>query len=485
MTRFLLIGCALAACCGTGAMAQNKSYYSEFLGEVNGVSDNGRFVAIGDIENNTAYLWSADNPDVFQDITPDAAETSELPSAQRITGALAYDATDDGKVVGTLFFADGHSVGAVYADGKWTVLPLHPAALNTNEAVAVTPDGKTILGFQFISDKTSAIAGRYYPVHYTLNDKGSYDLHAYTDIELPDHQGFYPMTQTADGKVIGGMLFCAKQSIIPALVVNGELKYFHELTTVAEPWYFEGKGYYCGFDENKKQIWTDDPEDPRIQLFYEYYIDGYHDAGESDIEGYFSSCDANGNFYGRRSVISDVDEEGNGTVKSGACVYNVNTDTWTMDYKRSFYSTGIGTDLLFSDNGTMIVNGTEKDFTDEYDMIIPEGRNMSGVSKISANGKVFGGMLYEYNEATGQYQYLPFVTVADGAYSSGTGNVTFGGNGRPSFLVSGGRITLRNGESMTVYDTNGHKVATGKTAAVAPGVYIVKSGEVSAKVLVR
>lgn len=71
MIKNLLLGCVVAATGVATATAQNLTYHSDLLGEVNGVSDNGRYVAVGDVETNTAYLWCADNPDVFVDITPE------------------------------------------------------------------------------------------------------------------------------------------------------------------------------------------------------------------------------------------------------------------------------------------------------------------------------------------------------------------------------------------------------------------------------
>ena len=481
MVKNLLFCCALAALAGTTVQAQNKSYFSNDFGEVNGVSDNGRFVAIGDIELNKAYLWDSTNPDVFTDISVVSDPTANVPSAQLVIGTQAYDVTDDGSiVVGMVQYADGHSAGAYYKDGKWNPLPLHAASLNTNVAIAVTPDGKTIAGYSFISDPTSEIAGRYYPVQWILGNDGTYELHAYTNINLPDHQGFIPLTQTPDGKVIAGTVYCSIQSNIPALIVDGQLKIFNELTETSEPWIYKGK-YYCGTDpETGKQIWSEDPNDPRIVLFTETYIDGYKDS-EIAVEGTLTSCDDKGNFYGMRTMISNVDEEGNATLTKGATIYNVNTDTWTDNFDMSFYTCGVGDQLLFANNCIVMVDGKKRYLDEEYS--INSTRPLAGINKISADGKVLGGMSYEVNEATGENQYFPFVTVTDGAFSGI--KETFGGMERVSFIVSAGTIEVRNAETMNVYDLNGRLVACGKTASVAPGIYVVKAGEVTAKISVR
>lgn len=480
MVKNQLFGCAIAALASLAAQAQNQSYFTDNLGEVNGVSDNGRYVAIGDTENNHAYLWDSNNSNVFTDISADPALTANRPSAQRVVGSQAYDVTDDGSmVVGMLLYADGHSTGAYYKDGVWTPLPLHPASLNTTEAIAVTPDGKTIGGYSFISDVTSEIAGRYYPVQWILNDAGVYELHAYTDIELPDHQGFMPLTQSPDGKAIAGTLYCAVQSNIPALVIDGQLKIFNELTEKSEPWIFRGK-YYCGTDENGKQIWSDDPNDPRIVLFTESYIDGFKDS-ETAVEGSLAFCDNDGNFYGMRTLITNVDENGGGTLRKGATIYNVNTDTWTDNFDLSFYTAGVGQDLMFANDGIVMIDGKRRYIQEEYGIESP--RPIAGINKISMNGKVLGGLGYEINPASGEYQYFPFVTVLEGAFSGI--KTVYGGSDRPSFIVSRGTILLRNAESMDVYDLNGRLVASGASASVAPGIYVVKSGDTSAKVLVK
>lgn len=481
MLKTLLISSAVVSATVLSVQAQNESYFADILGEVNGVADNGKYAAIGDIDNNIAYLWSAENPDVFTDITPDLDETADLPNGQRIVGALAYDVTNDGStVVGSLYYADGHSVPAVYKDGNWTPLQLHASSMNTNEAIAITPDGKTIGGYSFINDPGSDIGGRFYPCQWTLGQNGTYEIHAYTDIDLPDHQGFYPMTQSPDGKVIAGEVFAGASAIIPAMIVEGELRLFDKLDTKMEPWVYKGQ-YYCGEDEDGYQIWSDDPNDSRIVLFPEYYINGWHDTGEQSMTGMFASCDGEGNFYGQRTLVSNVDEEGLADLKTMACIYNINTDEWTYNESCAYFTAGVGQNLLFADQGKVLIDGKVKFLDEEYG--IESSNPIAGVNKISIYGTVLGGMSYEINPATGEPQYFPFITVTDGAFVGV--NRIYGGVDRASFIVSGRNIMVRNAESMDVYDLNGRKVATGTTANVEAGIYLVKAGEVTAKIQVR
>lgn len=462
------------------ASAQSSSYFSNELGDLNGLSDNGRYAAIGDLEQGLAYFWDSTNPNVFTDISVDPNETAMMPAAQRVVGTLAYDVTNDGSmVVGTLLYADGHLAGAIRRDGKWTPLPLHEAALNTTEALAVTPDGSVIMGYSFIADKTSEIAGRYYPVQWVRSDDGSYDLVAYTGIKLPDHQGFMPSSQSPDGRVIAGTVYCGVQSNICALVVDGELRIFHELTEKNEPWIYKGK-YYCGMDADGKQIWSSDPDDPRIVLFTEYYIDGYKDT-EIGLTGAFADCDTHGNFYGQRTIVSNVDADGGGTLKTQACIYNVDTDTWTDAPTLDYYSCGVGDSLLFANSGIVMIDGNKRYVEEEYG--IESARSIAGINRVSADGKVFGGMVYEINPATGTYQYFPFVTVTEGA--STAIRPTIIGQTEPAFIVAGQKLSVVGADSMEVYDLDGRLVASGTEAEVAPGVYVVRAGGTSAKIAIR
>lgn len=268
----------IAACAAAGLSAENKAYCTDQLGEVNGVSDNGRYACISDIDNNIAYLWSLENPDVFVNITPE--NHSDLPLAEQWAGAQAFDISDDGKtLVGLIMLGNLNTVPAVYENGNWELLPMPATAMNTNGAIAITPDGNIIGGYCFMLDPTSGIGGRYYPVQWIRNND-EWELKTF-DIELPDHQGFFPLAMSRDGRVIAGTVYCGKGSNIECLLVDGEFKIFHDVTEVSEPWEYRGK-WYCGVDENGKQIWTDDPNDPRIVLFTEYYIDGIHDDADAN-----------------------------------------------------------------------------------------------------------------------------------------------------------------------------------------------------------
>ncbi len=461
--------------------AETKVYSSDELGEVGNVSDNGKYVAVSDVENRRAYLWSADTPEIFVDISAPLGDPELTPLAKCVVGTSAADVADNGMVVGSVYYADGHQEPAYYIDGEWYPLELHYAALNTNEAMAVTPDGGIIAGYQFINDPTSEIGGRYYPVQWKL-DGDAYVLHAYTDIELPDHQGLIPYAQSKDGRIIGGTLYCGTGSMVPVLVVDGQMRIFDKLETRMEKWEYRGQ-WYCGTDEEGNQIWTDDPDDPRIVLFPEYYIDGWHDDGSYSVNGAFLSCDADGNFYGLRTRVEDADDEGNATLVNGAAIYNVDSDSWTYDTSYTGFSAGLGADYVLTSGSEMIVDGSAVSVFDEFSFATE--RSLAYLKSYSADGSVIGGMTYEVNPANGEMMYYPLVIVLDRPLVSGIDDIVAGGVSEPVVILSSGRIDVANASSVTVYDVEGRAVSTSSVSYVTPGIYVVVADGVSRKVVVR
>ncbi|MDE5871315.1 MAG: hypothetical protein K2H22_05205, partial [Muribaculaceae bacterium] len=160
----LLMGLALAFT-STAGKAESKVYLFDSLGIVGGVSDNGQYAAITDDEQYLAYIWRASNPEELYDITekPDPDATA----SQRALFTTAMDVSDDGIVVGSIGYADYHQYPAYYKDGEWNLLPIDPDAVNTNEAVCITPDGTVIAGYQYIKLASAtgdgASRGQYIP----------------------------------------------------------------------------------------------------------------------------------------------------------------------------------------------------------------------------------------------------------------------------------------------------------------------------------
>lgn len=479
MNKRLLFAAILASGSTICIQAETQVFTTDELGEVSKISDNGKYAAITDIENNIAWLWDRETG-TFTDISAPLGDPENTPSAKCVTGTTAMDVTDDGIVVGSVIFRDGHQVPAYRVDGEWCYLELHPGARNTNEAIAVTPDGKTIAGYQFIIDQSSAIGGRYYPTQWKL-DGDEYVMHAYTDIELPNHQGFYPTAQTSDGRVVCGQIFAGVDSTVPGLIVDGELKVFDTFETRQEPFEFAGR-WFCGNDENGNQIWTRDPEDPRIQLFTEYYINGYHDTGDHSLLGGLANCDNQGHFYGMRTQVKNADEEGNATLTDGAAIYNINTDEWTYNTSYRGFAAGLDGNYIMTIGSTVLVDGQPKEVTDEFGF--STSRSLAYLNSYSDDGLVVGGMTYEVNPANGENQYFPLILVLDKAIV-GIQSITGGTDGEPYVIVSEGRIDVAGASSVAVYDLEGKLAGASDSVSVAPGIYIVKADGISRKVVVR
>ncbi len=444
----------------TTLQAQNQAYFFDQIGEVMGVSDNGKYIAISDDDDHNGYLWNIDNPDQITDITIRTTQTN-LPSGQTITGVAAMDCTDDGMVVGSVFYKDGKQKASIYVNGEWKQLPLHEHVYNNTLAVAVTPDGKTIAGYQFIYDETSEIGGRYYPCQWYLNEEGEYDLNCYTDIDLPAHQGFITITQNPEGTIIGGRLFCGAGSTIPVLLNNGELQYFDELETRLEEFYYKDK---------------------LIGVFEEYYIDGYKDGATGDyFDGGFDNCDANGNFYGMRTRVFDVTEEGGGRLVKKACIYNVNTGEWIDSETDLMYTAGIGTDLLYTDSATVIEDGVSQKVTKAYGFTAP--RSITAIAKISSDARILGGICQEIHPATGEPVYYPFAVVLEKSPVSGV-EVVMAAE-RVPVILSAGRIDVANGAEAEVYTLDGKLAGRGASVSVQPGIYVVTVEGSSVKVAVK
>lgn len=462
MTKHLLLSGAVL--CALMAQAETKFYTSNELGIVGGISNNGRYAAVFDDENSLGYLWDAENPEEFT-----------LVKGFQSSKVMLYDVSDNGIAVGA-YYLGGCYYPCFVKDGEVEALELSPYALYTNEARCISADGKIIGGYQMYKDPTAETGGRNRPCLWTLNeDSGEYELYIYADIELPEHQGFITNCMSDDGRVIGGRLYCAAGSEIPAIVKDGELIYWAELETRLEPFMYKDKilGYY-----------------------EEYYIDGYHDGAMKTepnfVTGEFSNIDAWGNLYGFRSHIEDLAEDGQSCrIVNYACVYNYENDEWTEAPTSGgirSYLTGLNGQYIFGNGNNVLVSDNDSEerkntVTGEFDFT--SNRGITGVFRTSVDGKVLGGCTQEMNPATGEYQYFPFVVVLDEPLVDAPSSVEIIPAAKNlAVVLSAGRIDIAGAEG-TVYDLDGRMIGTGTSFQVAPGTYVVKSGEASCKVLVK
>lgn len=469
MKDFLLL-CALAAFAG-GMNASTQVFTSDNLGEITGISANGEYASVYDYENNRAFLWTRSTGEFVEIGIPKNTDTS-VPSDKRVQGCWAMGVTNDGMVVGSVLYFSGKQRPAIYKDGEWSMLPLSPNALNTNTAMAVTHDGKVIGGYQYFNHPDPGVPGAYRPCTWTLTD-GEYVLNSYEDIQLPKHQGFFPTCMSYDGSVIAGMVFAGFSSEIPCYIKDGEFNMLAEVTTKEEPWIYKGK-YYCGKDENGKQIWTEDPDDPRIVLFTETYIDGVkNDSEYSNFSGAFQGVDENGHLYGYTSRAKDVDpEDGSGSFSSCAGIYDYEAKEWKYYEKYDGFTNGFdGKDgnYIFASGDVLIINDEATTFTSKFDFTYP--KTLSAFYKASRNGQVLGANLYEINPANGEAQFYPMIVVLD----------------EPLVDIKDDAVETIGAETESataVYDLDGRYVGA-SAEGLAPGLYIVRCGEKASKVIVK
>lgn len=467
MKRWLLLG-AIAAVAGS-MNAATQVFSTENLGEVTGISANGEYASIYDYEDNRAYLWIRSTGE-FKEIGLKKNTDTTVAADKRVVGCWAMGVTDDGMVVGSVLYFSGKQRPAIYKDGEWELLPLSPNALNTNSAIAVTRDGKVIGGYQYFNHPDADIPGAYRPCSWTL-EGDEYVLNSYEGLSLPKHQGFYPTCMSYDGSVIAGYVFAGFSSMIPCYIKDGEMNIMATITTKEFPWEYKGK-WYCGKDENGKQIWTDDPNDPRIVLFTETMIDGIkNDTEDSNFNGGFQGIDEKGNMYGYTSHAHITDaEEGEGSFESYAGIYNYNTNEWTYDENYQAFTNGLDGKYVFGPDDTLLIDGETTTFTGKFGFSAP--KSISAFYKSSRNGQVLGANLYEYNPATGEPQFFPMIVVLD----------------EPLLDIPEDDAVATVGaetEGVTsVYDLDGRYVGA-SVDGLAAGLYIVRCGEKASKVIVK
>ena len=164
-----------------------------------------------------------------------------------------------------------------------------------------------------------------------------------------------------------------------------------------------------------------------------------------------------------------------------AIIYNYLTDTWYNEEAVSFFSAGVGDELIFTGNGDVIDGNKVSSVKEAYG--IESKYTINGISSISSDAKTLAGVASELNEATGEYQYYPFIIQVDGD-SNGTPEIA-GSPKKGLVIATKGRIEVLNAENVAVYDLNGHLVGTDKVTDVHAGVYVVKADDASYKIVVK
>lgn len=445
------------------AAAETKYYTTDDLSDNINVSPNGRFAISADTEDNWSYIWDAENPDEFVQIKAPKGNKIEL-----------YGISDNGMAVGGYYLGDSKFQPCIVINGEIKDLPNSPMAMNNNFAKCVTADGKVIAGQIAYNDPESEIGMRYRPCFWRLNEEGEYDLELDPELPLPDHQGFIPLCMNPEGTAIGGRLYCAAGSEIPAMYKDGKLIIWDELETKLEPYYYKDK---------------------LLGYFEEYYIDGMKDGCKGDyLTGEFVGADAWGNFYGYRTIVDWASEDGTDyQLSQYAIVYNIATDDFTyypVGGGINTFSTGLGKDskYIFCNGNRMLVSEGDVDEVKSISETFgfTNKSTMTAVLSVSYDGKVLGGTRQEMHPATGEMMYYPFVVVLDEPLveEPSTGVEVIPTADGSAIVISAGRVDFAGAEG-EVYDMEGRKVGAGVSVALPAGLYVVKCGQESRKVMVK
>lgn len=483
MKKQLLLSGAMAAACILSMSAKTELYMPDldmFAGTttIGKVSANGQFVVAADDDNIISYLWDKSNPTEWTKV--------ETGDEENVKGCAVRGVSNDGKtLVGTLILKNAgnqNSRAAYMRDGKWNILPSDPNVLNTIDVMGCNSDASIIFGYQFIKVPGSDKGGMYYPCEWILNGEGEYDLKSYNDLPLPEHQGFIPWCMSEDGSMIGGTLFVPAASSIPAIVWDGELVYFDELETRIEPTYYKGE---------------------IIGEWPEYYINGYHDSydGNGCFEGSFMGLDAEGKFYGYRSRVFEVGTDpekenyGKGTLVNGATVYDSKDKKWYDFEKFQAFSIGLDGKYIFTNGGQVTdLKGKDELITNKFDVTTTAVNPC--ITHVSEDGQTLAGIHSLLNPAIGGYDYFPFVLVLDEPLvtpkdpdtpdnpDQGYINIVKGDE-EVNIVLTPGRIDVCGVESARIFDLDGRALGEGTTFHVAPGVYVVATGNNTYKVLVK
>ena len=369
-----------------------------------------------------------------------------------------YDVANDGTCVGSFPLEgageNGHRPG-YFKDGEWHALPQHHTVASvshsSNKAFAISPDGKYIGGTQFCEHADGGNT-RTYPCLW-VKEGDEYVLHMYNDIELPDHQGFYPTKMSDDGRYMVGKMFSEVGSTLLAYVKDGELHHFYELETRMEIW--DGDGNY----------------------YPESYINGVHDDGQlSDAE--FFDIDNNGNMIGYYTYLAEGE-----TPYSCAVMFNENENNGELQELNYQIGTGIA-----NPNQFFVVTGAGGYFTPYYvengvQHTLPDAfaidDSCSVINDISNDGRVIVGAGVESFEGGG-YNVPVLIQLDEELVSAKTIH-----NDNVRIRTSNGQIAVEGAENVAIYSVNGALVSTSANATLPAGIYIVNADNKANKVIVK
>lgn len=459
--------------------AENKAYFftdmsGEFdqMGAVYCISPNGEYAVIYDDEMEQSFLWKRSNPSELQFINLRDG-SKRLPTEVRAV-------KNDGAYVGS------YRVGAQWhpflqtAEGETINLPLTEWALTLNYPCAISDNGDIIGGM--IGGKAYCLGnsthGQSRPAFWVKGTDGEYEIQSFDDnqMKLPEHQGTFVMGMYSDGTLENSYLYgtCGAgiASYIPFVYHNGAMKFWNNIDHVYQPWYYKGqvKGY----------TWVET-------------LDGMIDYENTEIMAGLYGCDRQGNLYGSRAIVCDIDSTipvedvakyGKGTLKYRTGYYNVHTDQWTeIETSASKYFT-VGSDgkVMFDSHGNIYKDGMEgaSQSVGASTGVSFAGHAMNGVERMSEDGSVLGMSYSAMGDDGVPHNYAVIVTL-DSPLSA-IDLVSANKEKGHVVLTHGDNLEVIGAKHVEVYDLNGRRVASGAVSQPGRGVFIVVADGASYKV---
>lgn len=481
MKKFLLS--AAFAAVMMSASAESKVYFfsdqsGEFdqMGQVYCISPNGEYAVIYDEEMEHSFLWRRSDPEKLEFLN---FERNGYTLATQVRAV-----TDNGTIVGSSRERGSNQwlPFVMKADGEIIPLPISEWALNLNFPCGISDNEAVIGGYLGGSCKMSdgSSFGQSRPAMWVKGTDGEYELIAPSNDELtlPEHCGTQVSGMYSDGTYENSYLYgacgCGVGSYIPFLYNQEKLQLWNKVELVKCPWYYQGqlKGYEIveTIDGKRDYLTTDD----------------YLDAS-------FSGSDAWGNIYGSRVEIvdlqstdpEDVDAFGKASQVYYRGWYNVFTKEWTEKKEGPRVITGLDGDVLFTAGNSVYTGGLDGTENSVSSFVGNDfgGKDVLGVERTSADGKVLGACYMAY-DATQKAHAYPLIIELDKELV-GVDSVTADFESRQVVLTYGGTIEVVGAEQVAVYDLNGVNVANGNACNVGSGTYVVVADGVSHKVLVK
>lgn len=478
----LLLPMAFAAMTLPVFAANNAYFFSDMSGEfaqmgsVYCISPNGEFAVIYDDEMEQSFLWRSTNPDELQFIRINDAET--------LTPTQVRAVSNDGTITGAYREGAQWHPFVMKQGGELIPLPLAEWALTLNYASAISDNGDIIGGE--LGGVATVHSGKGHgqsrPVFWVKGSDGEYELFALnnTELVLPEHQGTFVMGMYSDGTLdnsyIYGLCGAGIASYIPFVYNKGEMKFWHKIDYVEQPWYYKGK--------EMGRTWVE-------------LIDGMIDYEDSELMTGFYGHDSNGNLYGQRAVVTlknpdaaveEIDLFGKASLTYKTGYYNVYTGQWTEEdtEETRYYTCGLQGKVLFDNNFKMYTEGTNSTGTNIATAtgVNFNGKKMNGVERLSADGRVLGTS-YTAQGADGVPHAYAVIVTLDAPLVAGTEIVGADADHGQVILTHGDTLEVVGAENVEVFDLNGRHIASGAVSHPGHGTVIVVADGVSHKVLVK